>query len=166
MPEQKPSFCNSESALWHYQQQEPDQEIQNAIDEVALRNFPEFNGGLVPVIICQYCHTSWITGNNLWSSGCFCTHCSRPLSKNFGFGQRNRYSNEHHCLRVNSGNPCMISFSILGAKANTIIEEIDEFGKAVELSVLKEGYKEMPYAKERTDRAERIKGHFHNKAGQ
>ena len=29
-----------ESALWHYQQQEPDQEIQNAVDEVARRTAP------------------------------------------------------------------------------------------------------------------------------
>ena len=30
-----------ESALWHYLQQESDQEIQNAIDEIALRELPK-----------------------------------------------------------------------------------------------------------------------------
>jgi biopolymer transport protein ExbB len=117
-----------ESALWHFQQQEPDQEIQNAVDEVALRELPRIQrrthylslfanistllGLLGTIFGLQEAFTSLTAADPAQKA--------TLLAKGIAIGMNTT------ALGLIVAVPNMIMFSVLGAKANTIIEEIDE----------------------------------------
>jgi biopolymer transport protein ExbB len=117
-----------ESALWHYIQQEPDQEIQNAVDEIALRELPRIQrrthylslfanistllGLLGTIFGLQEAFTSLTAADPAQKA--------TLLAKGIAIGMNTT------ALGLIVAVPNMIMFSVLGAKANTIIEEIDE----------------------------------------
>jgi biopolymer transport protein ExbB len=117
-----------ESALWHFQQQEPDQEIQNAVDEVALRELPRIQrrthylslfanistllGLLGTIFGLQEAFTSLTAADPAQKA--------TLLARGIAIGMNTT------ALGLIVAVPNMIMFSVLGAKANTIIEEIDE----------------------------------------
>jgi biopolymer transport protein ExbB len=117
-----------ESALWHFQQQEPDQEIQNAVDEVALREIPRIQrrthylslfanistllGLLGTIFGLQEAFTSLTAADPAQKA--------TLLAKGIAIGMNTT------ALGLIVAVPNMVMFSVLGAKANTIIEEIDE----------------------------------------
>jgi biopolymer transport protein ExbB len=117
-----------ESALWHFQQQEPDQEIQNAVDEVALRELPRIQRrthylslfanistlmGLLGTIFGLQEAFSALTAADPAQKATL-------LAKGIAIGMNTT------AMGLIVAVPNMIMYSILGAKANTIIEEIDE----------------------------------------
>jgi biopolymer transport protein ExbB len=117
-----------ESALWHFQQQEPDQEIQNAVDEVALRELPRIQRrthylslfanistllGLLGTIFGLQEAFSSLTAADPGQKATL-------LAKGIAIGMNTT------AMGLIVAVPNMIMFSVLGAKANTIIEEIDE----------------------------------------
>jgi len=117
-----------ESALWHFQQNEPDQEIQNAVDEVALRELPRIQrrthylslfanistllGLLGTIFGLQEAFTSLTAADPAQKA--------TLLAKGIAIGMNTT------ALGLIVAVPNMIMYSVLGAKANTIIEEIDE----------------------------------------
>ena len=117
-----------ESALWHFQQQEPDQEIQNAVDEVALRELPRIQrrthylslfanistllGLLGTIFGLQEAFTSLTAADP--------SQKATLLAKGIAIGMNTT------AIGLMVAVPNMVMFSVLGAKANTIIEEIDE----------------------------------------
>jgi biopolymer transport protein ExbB/TolQ len=117
-----------ESALWHYQQQESDQEIQNAVDEVALRELPR---------IQRRTHYLSLFANIATLMGLLGTIFG--LQQAFGAlatadpSQKATFLAQGIAKAMNTTGmglmvaiPCMVMYSILGAKANMIIEQIDE----------------------------------------
>ena len=117
-----------ESALWHYIQQEPDQEIQNAIDEIALRELPR---------IQRRTHYLGLFANMSTLVGLLGTIFG--LQESFGAlaaadpSQKGVLLAKGISLAFNTtafglmvAISSMVAFSVLGAKANSIIEEIDE----------------------------------------
>ncbi|MCU0608804.1 MAG: MotA/TolQ/ExbB proton channel family protein [Chitinispirillaceae bacterium] len=117
-----------ESALWHYQQQEPDQEIQNAVDEVALRELPRIQRRTH--YLSMFANISTLLGllgtifglQEAFSSLSAADPSQKAtlLSKGIAIGLNTT------ALGLIVAVPNMVLYSILGAKANTIIEEIDE----------------------------------------
>ena len=117
-----------ESAIWHYLQQEPDQEIQNAVDEVALRELPRIQrrthylglfanmatllGLLGTIFGLQESFASLAAADPSQKSALLARGISLAFNTT-AFGLICAISN-------------MIAFSVLGSKANIIIEEIDE----------------------------------------
>ena len=117
-----------ESALWHYQQQEPDQEIQNAVDEIALREVPR---------IQRHTHFLSLFANISTLLGLLGTifglqqafgalSAADPSQKATVLANGIAIAMNTTALGLIVAIPCMVMFSILGAKANSIIEEIDE----------------------------------------
>jgi biopolymer transport protein ExbB/TolQ len=117
-----------ESALWHFQQQEPDQEIQNAVDEVALRELPR---------IQRHNHYLSLFANISTLLGLLGTifglqeafgslTAADPSQKATVLARGIAIAMNTTALGLIVAIPCMIFYSILGAKANTLIEEIDE----------------------------------------
>jgi biopolymer transport protein ExbB/TolQ len=117
-----------ESALWHFQQQEPDQEIQNAVDEVALRELPR---------IQRHTHYLSLFANISTLLGLLGTifglqeafgslTAADPSQKATVLAKGIAIAMNTTALGLIVAIPCMIFYSILGAKANTLIEEIDE----------------------------------------
>jgi biopolymer transport protein ExbB len=117
-----------ESALWHFQQQEPDQEIQNAVDEVALRELPRIQRrthylslfanistlmGLLGTIFGLQEAFSALTAADPAQKATL-------LAKGIAIGMNTT------AMGLIVAVPNMIMYSVLGAKANAIIEEIDE----------------------------------------
>ena len=125
---QKPSFCILESALWHFQQQEPDQEIQNAIDEVALRELPRIQRRTHYLSLFANIDTLLgLLGTIFGLQDAFgALTAADPSQKASVLAKGIAIAMNTTALGLIVAIPCMISFSILGAKANTIIEEIDE----------------------------------------
>jgi biopolymer transport protein ExbB len=117
-----------EAALWHFIQQESDQEIQNAVDEVGLRELPRLQ-----------CRTHYLSlfANIATLMGLLGTIFG--LQQSFGAlaavdpSQKAVVLAKGIAIAMNTtalglmvAVPCMVMFSILGAKANNLIEEIDE----------------------------------------
>jgi biopolymer transport protein ExbB len=117
-----------ESALWHYQQQEPDQEIQNAVDEVALRELPRIQRRTH--YLSLFANISTLLGllgtifglQEAFSSLTAADPAQKAtlLARGIAIGMNTT------ALGLIVAVPNMVMFSVLGAKANTIIEEIDE----------------------------------------
>ena len=117
-----------ESALWHFLQNESDQEIQNAVDEVGLRELPKIQkrthylslfanistlmGLLGTIFGLQTAFTALATADPAQKASVLAKGISMAMNTT--------------AMGLAVAIPCMIIFSILGAKANTIIEEIDE----------------------------------------
>jgi biopolymer transport protein ExbB len=117
-----------ESALWHYIQQETDQEIQNAVDEIALRELPRIQrrthylslfanlatllGLLGTIFGLQQQFSSLATADPSQKASMLANGIAIALNTT-AFG-------------ILVAVVCMVMYSVLGSKANTIIEEIDE----------------------------------------
>ncbi len=117
-----------EAAIWHFIQNESDQEIQNGVDEVGLRELPR---------IQRRTHYLGLFANMATLLGLLGTIFG--LQQAFGaiatVDPSQKASILAHGINVAMNTtslglivavPCMIAFSMLGAKANSIIEEIDE----------------------------------------
>jgi biopolymer transport protein ExbB/TolQ len=117
-----------ESGLWHFQQDESDQEIQNAVDEVALRELPKIN---------KRVHYMQMFANISTLLGLLGT--IRGLMTAFGSLGAADASQKAALLAgaiaeimgttflgIVVAIPCMVAFSMLSSKAHSIVEEIDE----------------------------------------
>jgi biopolymer transport protein ExbB/TolQ len=117
-----------ESALWHFQQQEPDQEIQNAVDEVALRELPRIQRRTHYLSLFANISTLMgLLGTIFGLQEAFASLTAADpaqkatlLAKGIGIAMNTT------ALGLIVAVPNMVMFSILAAKANAIIEEIDE----------------------------------------
>ncbi|MFP4521320.1 MAG: MotA/TolQ/ExbB proton channel family protein [Fibrobacterota bacterium] len=117
-----------ESALWHFEQGLKNEEIQNAVDETALREIPR---------IQKRVHYLSLLGNIATLTGLLGTITG--LIASFGSlaaadpSQKAELLARGISMAMNTtaygliaAIPCLIAFSILGSKANSLIEEIDE----------------------------------------
>jgi biopolymer transport protein ExbB len=117
-----------ESAIWHYLQQEPDQEIQNAIDEIALRELPKIQRrthylGLFANMATLVGLLGTIFGLQE-SFGALATADPSQKATLLARGISLAFNTTAFGLMVAISS--MVLYSVLGAKANTLIEEIDE----------------------------------------
>ena len=117
-----------ESALWHFEQGESDQEIQNAVDEVALREIPKINKrthylSLFANVATLLGLLGTIQGLIISFDSLATADASQKASLLAG-GIAVAMNTTAMGLVV--AIPCMVAFSILGSKANSVIEEIDE----------------------------------------
>lgn len=117
-----------ESALWHFQQQEPDQEIQNAVDEIALRELPRIQRRTHYLsLFANIATLLGLLGTIFGLQQAFgALSAADPSQKASVLANGIAIAMNTTALGLIVAVPCMIFFSILGSKANTIIEEIDE----------------------------------------
>ncbi|MCX7726938.1 MAG: MotA/TolQ/ExbB proton channel family protein [Chitinispirillaceae bacterium] len=117
-----------ESALWHFQQQEPDHEIQNAVDEIALRELPKIQRRTHYLSLFANISTLLgLLGTIFGLQEAFgALAAADPSQKATVLARGIAIAMNTTALGLIVAVPCMVFFSILGAKANTIIEEIDE----------------------------------------
>lgn len=117
-----------ESALWHFQQQEPDQEIQNAVDEIALRELPRIQRRTHYLSLFANISTLLgLLGTIFGLQQAFgALSAADPSQKASVLANGIAIAMNTTALGLIVAVPCMIFFSILSSKANTIIEEIDE----------------------------------------
>jgi biopolymer transport protein ExbB len=117
-----------ESALWHYIQQEPDQEIQNAVDEIGLRELPK---------IQQRTHYLSLFANIATLVGLLGTifgmqeafgalATADPSQKASLLAKGIAVAMNTTAFGIMVAVMSMVFYSVLGAKANSLIEEIDE----------------------------------------
>lgn len=117
-----------ESGLWHFQQGESDQEIQNAVDEIALRELPKINKRTHYLNL--FANVSTLLGLLGTIQGLIASFDALATAE---ASQKATLLAGGIAVAMNTtamglivAIPCMIAFSILGSKANSIIEEIDE----------------------------------------
>lgn len=117
-----------ESALWHYQQQEPDQEIQNAVDEIALRELPKIQRRTHYLTLFANCSTLLgLLGTIFGLQESFSAlSAADPSQKATVLAHGIAMAMNTTAFGLIVAVPCMVLFSVIGSKANTIIEEIDE----------------------------------------
>ena len=117
-----------ESALWHFLQNESDQEIQNAIDEVGLRELPKIQKRTHYLSLFANISTLMgLLGTIFGLQTAFrALATADPAQKAAVLAKGISMAMNTTAMGLAVAIPCMIIFSILGAKANTIIEEIDE----------------------------------------
>lgn len=117
-----------ESALWHYQQQEPDQEIQNAVDEIALRELPRIQRRTHYLsLFANIATLMGLLGTIFGLQEAFgALSAADPSQKAVILARGIAIAMNTTAMGLIVAIPCMIAYSILGSKANTIIEEIDE----------------------------------------
>lgn len=117
-----------ESALWHFQQQEPDHEIQNAVDEIALRELPRIQRRTHYLsLFANIATLLGLLGTIFGLQQAFgALSAADPSQKATVLARGIAIAMNTTALGLMVAVPCMIFFSILGSKANTIIEEIDE----------------------------------------
>lgn len=117
-----------ESSLWHYEQGLSNEEIQNAVDETALRELPR---------IQRRTHYLSLLGNIATLLGLLGTitglmasfeavASADPAEKASALSLGIAMAMNTTAFGLIVAVPLMIAFSILSAKANTLIEEIDE----------------------------------------
>ena len=117
-----------ESAVYHFQQNEPDQEIQNAVDEVALRELPRIQRRTHYLSLFANISTLLgLLGTIFGLQEAFASLTAADpaqkatlLAKGIAIGMNTT------AMGLLVAVPNMIMYSVLGAKANNIIEEIDE----------------------------------------
>jgi biopolymer transport protein ExbB len=117
-----------ESAIWHFIQQESDQEIQNAIDEVGLRELPKIQRRTHYLsLFANIATLMGLLGTIFGLQQAFgALATADPSQKATVLAQGIAMAMNTTAMGLMVAIPCMIMFSILGAKANAIIEEIDE----------------------------------------
>lgn len=117
-----------ESALWHYEQGLSNEEIQNAVDETALRELPKVQHRLHYLSLFGNISTlcgllGTITGlMSSFSALAAADPAQKATLLALGIAQAMNTTAFGLIIAI----PCMVAFSILSAKANNIIEEIDE----------------------------------------
>lgn len=117
-----------ESALWHFQQQEPDNEIQNAVDEIALRELPRIQRRTHYLsLFANIATLLGLLGTIFGLQEAFgALAAADPSQKATVLARGIAIAMNTTALGLIVAIPCMVFFSILGSKANTIIEQIDE----------------------------------------
>jgi biopolymer transport protein ExbB/TolQ len=117
-----------ESALWHYIQQETDQEIQNAVDEIALRELPKIQRRTHYLSLFANLSTLLgLLGTIFGLQAEFASLATAdPSQKATMLAQGIAIALNCTAFGITIAVFCMIMYSVLGSKANTIIEEIDE----------------------------------------
>ncbi len=117
-----------ESALWHFIQNESDQEIQNAVDEVGLRELPKIQRRTHYLSLFANISTLMgLLGTIFGLQQAFSALATAdPSQKASVLAKGISMAMNTTAMGLIVAIPCMIMFSILGAKANSIIEEIDE----------------------------------------
>jgi biopolymer transport protein ExbB len=117
-----------ECALWHFQQQESDQEIQNAIDEVGLRELPRIQRRTHYLSLFANISTLLgLLGTIFGMQESFSALATAdPSQKATLLAKGIAMAMNTTAMGLIVAVPCMVMYSILGAKTNTIIEEIDE----------------------------------------
>jgi biopolymer transport protein ExbB len=117
-----------ESALWHYIQHETDQEIQNAVDEIALRELPKIQRRTHYLSLFANLSTLLgLLGTIFGLQSQFAALATADPSQKAAM-LANGIAIALNCTAfgILIAVACMVGFSVLGSKANTIIEEIDE----------------------------------------
>ncbi len=117
-----------ESALWHFIQNESDQEIQNAVDEVGLRELPKIQRRTHYLSLFANISTLMgLLGTIFGLQAAFgALATADPSQKAAVLAKGISMAMNTTAMGLIVAIPCMVGFSILGAKANTLIEEIDE----------------------------------------
>jgi len=117
-----------ESALWHFQQQEPDNEIQNAVDEIALRELPRIQHRIHYLsLFANIATLIGLLGTIFGLQEAFgALSAADPSQKATVLARGIAIAMNTTALGLIVAVPCMVLFSVLGSKANNIIEEIDE----------------------------------------
>ena len=117
-----------ESALWHFQQQESDQEIQNAIDELALRELPKIQRRTHYLSLFANAATLiGLLGTIMGMQEAFgALATADPSQKAALLAKGIAIAMNTTAMGIIVAVIAMVMYSFLGAKANTIIEEIDE----------------------------------------
>jgi biopolymer transport protein ExbB/TolQ len=117
-----------ECAIWHYQQQEPDQEIQNAVDEIALRELPRIQRNTHYLSLFSNVSTLLgLLGTIFGLQEAFGSlSAADPAQKASILAKGISLAMNTTALGLIVAISCMILYSVLGAKSNTLIEEIDE----------------------------------------
>jgi biopolymer transport protein ExbB len=117
-----------ESALWHFQQQEPNHEIQNAIDEIALRELPRIQHRTHYLsLFANIATLLGLLGTIFGLQEAFgALATADPSQKATVLARGIAIAMNTTAFGLLVAVPCMVLFSILGAKANSLIEEIDE----------------------------------------
>ena len=118
-----------ESAVYHFQQNEPDQEIQNAVDEVALRELPRIQRRTH--YLSLFANISTLLGLlgtifGLQEAFASLSTAADPAQKATLLAKGIAIGMNTTAMGLIVAVPNMIMYSVLGAKANNIIEEIDE----------------------------------------
>jgi biopolymer transport protein ExbB/TolQ len=118
----------AESALWHFIQQESDQEIQNAVDEIALRELPKIQKRIHYLSLFANISTLLgLLGTIFGLQQQFAALATAdPSQKAAMLAHGIAIALNTTAFGILVAVACMIMYSILGAKANTLIEEIDE----------------------------------------
>ncbi|OGJ86847.1 MAG: hypothetical protein A2268_14340 [Candidatus Raymondbacteria bacterium RifOxyA12_full_50_37] len=117
-----------ESALWHYEQGLSNEEIQNAVDETALRELPKVQRRTHYLSLSSNVSTllgllGTITGL-MAAFGALAAADPSQKAVLLALGIAQAMNTTAWGLIV--AIPCMVAFSVLSARANDIIEEIDE----------------------------------------
>jgi biopolymer transport protein ExbB/TolQ len=117
-----------ESALWHFLQQESDQQIQNAVDEIALRELPKIQRRTHYLsLFANIATLMGLLGTIFGLQQAFgALATADPSQKASVLAKGIAMAMNTTAMGLMVAIPCMVFFSILGAKANTIIEEVDE----------------------------------------
>ncbi len=117
-----------EAALWHFMQNESDQDIQNAVDEVGLRELPKIQRRTHYISLFANISTLMgLLGTIFGLQSAFdALATADPSQKAIVLAKGISMAMNTTAMGLIVAIPCMILFSILGAKANTLIEEIDE----------------------------------------
>lgn len=117
-----------ESGLWHFQQGESEQEIQNAVDEIALRELPKINKRIHYLFL--FANISTLLGllgtiRGLMTAFASLATADASQKATLLAGGISEVMGTTF-LGLIIAIPCMVFYSVLGAKANSIIEEVDE----------------------------------------
>jgi biopolymer transport protein ExbB len=117
-----------ESALWHYIQHESDQEIQNAVDEIALRELPKIQRRTHYLsLFANLATLLGLLGTIFGLQSQFAALATAdPSQKATMLANGIAIALNCTAFGILVAVVCMVMFSVLGSKANTIIEEIDE----------------------------------------
>jgi len=117
-----------ESAIWHFLQNESDQEIQNGIDEIGLRELPKIQKRTHYLSLFANISTlAGLLGTIFGLQDAFSSIATAdPAQKAAVLANGINIALNTTSFGLIIAIPCMAAFSILGAKSNTIIEEIDE----------------------------------------
>lgn len=117
-----------ESAVWHYMQNEPDQEVQNAVDEVALRELPRIQRRTHYLSLFANISTLLgLLGTIFGLQQAFgALAAADAAEKSTVLAQGIAIAMNTTAMGLIVAIPCMIFYSLLGAKSNSLIEEIDE----------------------------------------
>jgi biopolymer transport protein ExbB len=117
-----------ESALWHFQQQEPDNEIQNAVDEIALRELPRIQHRIHYLSLFANISTLLgLLGTVFGLQEAFTAlSAADPSQKATVLARGIALAMNTTAAGLIVAIVNMIAYSILGSKSNNLIEEIDE----------------------------------------